>query len=825
MKKLLLLLGLSFIPLHADDIVPNVIGPFGTLNNYDSSMIIPSDKAQDLLNVDITPSGKSVKKRKGFATTFTLAISTSATHGVYDFYDVNGNEVSLFFNDTRLSVSVNGGSPSVLFSTGSLNATYQCVDSAGLAYCANTSRTSLLRINASSAYPVQTVNSTGTIVAVSPDRLALSGFSEAPNRIDFSKSATFGSWYPPFSAGTDPNQITITAPGSRIVHITYAFDRWIWFKDNSFGYILVGTNLADWTIRTISPSIGTLDNSSVYKFGILYFRGQDGHFYSFDGTNVIRMSRDITATINTAQTRINAKWTQTSQADFSAGLLTPNVYTDTITTPGSLQLTFPDNFDVYRSTNPNSGYKPVWGEYIGGGLPPACTFNASAGLLNIVNPGSSIGACAVYTSELLGDFKRGTTYHVVLNSLPSDAASGSRFIFSLQPVKTVSPTTTPGNSQVAYMFFLSTTSGRVYMNSSLIQTNVISTSYDFSLPMSLDLYLSTTAFAITVNDIFVSSGAHTSTTGPEYAYIAYQRLTAGSGTMKVDSFGVAPETVTWQSTLNNAPNITSWDSFTANKLDNNGTHSFFIRASSTSIGINSSTPAWTSITPGLAPSISTNPYMQVRDDIFIGTWTATPQLNDTTINWFEGQAADKAYGGYYDNGIWWNVQLGTTNAYNNYVIRYDMLNNGFVLYDIPMNGFYVKNNSLYFGSSSSGTICKFGDVDNDNTSAINSYWKSKDFFSDSPFLDKEIGQMSISTTKNNGSILNVYYTLSGSTTSTGYSFSMSSNNSFLKNNRNIPGGKTGSTFNVKFGNNAADQPFEVNSIMVGTRSKPWNVTP
>src|SRR4029077_11501933 len=102
-------------------------------------------------------------------------------------------------------------------------------------------------------------------------------------------------------------------------------------------------------------------------------------------------------------------------------------------------------------------------------------------------------------------------------------------------------------------------------------------------------------------------------------------------------------------------------------------------------------------------------------------------------------------------------------TYNNYVIKYDMINNGFVLYDIPMNGFYVRGGSLYFGSSLTGVVYKYGDVDNDNGSAINSFWKSKDFVNGvGPFQDDEFVRLSLLTTSVQNSTMTVTYTINGS---------------------------------------------------------------
>jgi hypothetical protein len=70
--------------VSAEDVAYGSIGPFGGLNNADSAFVIPANKAQDLLNVDVTPGGRSVKKRRGYGLSATLAVTTSPVHGIYD---------------------------------------------------------------------------------------------------------------------------------------------------------------------------------------------------------------------------------------------------------------------------------------------------------------------------------------------------------------------------------------------------------------------------------------------------------------------------------------------------------------------------------------------------------------------------------------------------------------------------------------------------------------------------------------------------------------------------------------------------------------------
>lgn len=807
-------------PALAADTVDQTIGPFGTVNNYDNAYTIPANKAQDALNVDVTPGGKSVKKRAGFAQAFALTVTTSPVHGVHFFYDSNGNDVALFFNDCHMTSSVNGGSTAVLFSTGTNGATYQCVDSQGFAYCEDSNRDPLIKTDGSSYSQITTTNN-GTMVAVTPDRLVLAGFSSAPNRLDFSKSGDFTTW----TVGgqpTDPNQITITAPGSKITHITYAFDRLIWFKDTSFGYVLFGPTLADWVVRTVSPNIGTRDNSSVYREGVLYFRGSDGHIYSFDGATVVKMTREIQTTISASQTRLSNFWTQTTQADWAGGTYDSTTYVDTETSSGNLQTTYPDTFDSFRQ---GSGTKNVWGSVTcDSGL--TSSIGVSGGVLQLYASATTSGACRFGSNSLSHDISAGGTFYFNVSTFTAINANISYF-FVLSTATSLGSVLTFGNNVI--LDFGCTSGGSLHFTQFQGRKNGVQ-NFDYvpqsenTLPASIKLILTSSKWEVWINGVFTSSGTHTMTLSPYYFYWEINPTINTNGVIgaQIDNFTVIPETFSYTSPVHNAPSLTAWDDFGVTNSAGGGTQTFYIRASTNSFSAGSSTPSWTSITSGQVPSISTGTFFQIRDDFVQTSTGAASQLNDFTQNWFEGNASDKAYAVYHRDAIWFAVASGTGASSNNRILRYDMLNQGWLLYDIPMDGMYVRNQSLYFGSATGGYIYKFGDVNNDAGAAINAYWKSKDFFVDSPFTDKELGYISTIASSQANSTMTVTYTLSGQT-STSYSFpTYKANSSFAVSNKNIPTGKSGRTVNIQFGNNAADQPFEVFGIQFGVRPKPWN---
>lgn len=928
-KALLPFLFVSFLGgAYAEDPAQLIIGPFGTLNNRDNSAAISDNMAQDLLNVDISPGGKSFKKRKGYGQAFATTVTTSAIHGTFEFYDTSGNDITLAFNDTYLTSSVNGAAPTIVFSTGPVAATYQCVDSQGFAYCANTSRNGLIRTNGLTSV-LQTIVTTGTMVAVTPDRLVLSGYLGAPNRIDFSAAIDFTSW----ATGSSKDsafQFTITAPGSAIKHITYAFNRIMWFKDSSFGYILPGATAADWVIKTISPVVGTLDNSSVYWQDVLYFRGQDCHIYSYDGSNLQKISKEISGTILQTQRRTGNSWTQTSGADFGASSTTPSMYLDTTTVLGQITLStavaissFNDNVstdfaagtnsvNIDTATIAGSVTISVSSDSLRDYFYPATDLNAnntcigaaggwsaqsfttSAGYfvtsvtLRLLRQGTPTGnyAIAVYSdnsgspgiqlaSTSLLDSTVGTSTQdiTVAISSPSLSVSTTYWIRIDPPA---SCDNTPGSIKRLLVLVEAPDGGNPIRGITKSSTGSSATTSNWKFKVNGRQFLASGSFVSRAFDTGFSTNVwlwswgtlSTDSSIPTNTTLTYETQTSSSATGTFSSLasvlsGSAPTstvqefirykatfTTTNQSTgpvlnaltvamtprirpfgtfysqVKNAPNLTSWDSFTANALSNIGvsTQTFYIRASTTIFSIGSSTPAWVQVTNGAIPSASTGTFFQIRDDFVTSSYNLQLTLLDFTQSWFEGSATDKSYATYFNDAVLFSVAYGSAASSNNRILKYDLLNQGWLIYDLPSNGFYLKNLSLYFGGSSSGYVFKYGDTDNDNGSAINAYWKSKDFIGGDPFRSEEIRNISIYGEAVANSTVTVTMTTNEAAITT-YTIPTYRNGSyFFNSNRNLPAGLSSNSFNIKVGNNAADQPFQIIAERVGLAPKPWMPT-
>lgn len=804
------------------EVKQQVIGPFGTLNNTDNSYTIPSDRSPDLLNVDLSPGGKSVKKRSGYGIAFTLSNSTSPVKYVYNFFNSAGSSVDLYFNDTNMEASISGASPSVIFSTGSNGATYQCVDTAGEAYCANDARTSIIKTDGATDTTITTVRSTGTLLAITPERLVHAGFSEDPSRVDFSNSNDFSTW----TLGgedDDPISFTIVSPGAYLTHITYAHGRVYWFKTSSFGYILEGPTHNDWVVRTLNSNVGTLFNTSVFRDDILYFQGDDGHFYGWDGSSLQKLSRDIQGSIDVTQGRISNSWVQTTQSDFGAGVSTPTVYMDTITTNGSIALTFPDNFDSFRDGS--SDTKPVWKQATPNTGCSTGTVSASGGLLKFTDPNSGSGdRVIIYTQEKLKNFQQGTTYQFVINDTHTTGTGGKFLIyFSTSMTSTSCPSLSDTDSAVAWISFDGVAGEKVRANSfsSIRGGQWVFSGTDYDLPATVSIYLSTSFASLNINSINDSTATYGGGYGDVNVFIHYSNNSPG-GIGTLDSFSVVPQTGTFYSQVNSAPDLTSWNSFETTKIENGGQISFEIRADTNSFTVESSTPSWTSINSGEIPTISTGTYMQVRSKFSITYATQNPSIQDFTINWFEGSASDKTHAIYHEDALWWAVASGAGATTNNKILKLDLINQGWLLYNIPMNGMLIRSQNLYFGDPTAGRIFGFGTDDSDNGSAIEAYWQSRDFFGDDPFVDKNFNRLSFVTKGNSGSNMDVTYQINGST-ATEFSVPLynSSSDAFVKRNMFFPSGTSGSTINFKFGNNAADEPFELFGGVLEYEDEPW----
>lgn len=883
-------------PVHSGEII---IPSFMGLNSNDNPVALEDGESQDLLNVGITPGGKSVYKREGYGLHKTLSFSTSAVHGLHYFQDLSGSDIQLYGHDIYLSASVNGAAP-VDIATGTVNATWQCTDNSGFAYCVNSSRNTPVRTSGTTGTTTfQGGIPLGTMITNTPDRLVVAGVSGTEAALYFSQANTFTNFTTGINSA-DPFIEYINSPGSRITHIRYACGKLLWWKDGSFGYSL-GSDQYNMENVTVSQNIGTLDNSSDEYNGNVYFRGQDNHIYQYDCSNVTRLSRKITPTVSSSGRRKANSWTQTSQSDWQAGVLAPSGNFSTTSSVGDLTVssfsitdTASTDFNQGSSTNVTfqsggliistnattlANYSFETGDFtnwVDGGTPDiftsitgtggSCSIGAAQDGTYFASSGGTFGggAMTVYFSVWDASTNVGisTTSIAWVNNCTwasRNLTIGSSYLRRKLKIVisaddsnfstlTSDPFIATGTNITFYTAALNTCSlgnckTMAFDNfSGAVRSTISTATYQSRVfDTGTTAPLSAVAANWTANEYvpYIELQNSSADTGP------FTKITGSTGTTVqttrylryISSFtvGTTDDALTtmddvtvvskstggvFRSAVNTASGITSWNTFGANDQTTGGSISYFVRASTGLFTINSSTPNWVSQSKNATVNYATGTYMQAMASFTVTNATATLSLSDFTFNWFEGASVDKAYIKYWNDYVWVAVSSGTSGL-NNRIQRWDILNQTWLLDDIAANGFLVDNNSLYFGSPTSGKIYKYGNgLTTDDSGSINSYWKSKNFAGDDPFVQKNWDQSDFVVKAASPTIMSVIYQLDGSTTTT-YSMNLyHPTKTILHKGVNLSG-RIGTFYNVRFGDSSSNPRWEVFGYRSRYTPLPW----
>lgn len=883
------------LPVSAGEVV---IDKFSGLNTQDSSVAISPDASPDLLNVNITPGGTSVKKRGGYGLHKTLNVSTSAVHGGYYFQDINGSDVQLWGNDYFLNASVNGASP-IRVATGTLAATWQCTDSVGYAYCVTSARDMAVRTAGTAATAASYLSGVplGTMVTATPDRLVVAGVSGNESTLYFSQANTFTN----FTTGVleaSPFTEVITSPGSRITHIRYACGKVLWWKDGSFGYSL-GTDQYNLENVIISPNIGTLDNSSDEYNGHVYFRGQDSHIYDYDCANVTRLSRAITPTVQSANRRRANSWTQSTGTDFGSGA---SVNVDTTTLQGSIipstfsitsysSTTFlqgtTDQLDVWPSsitlrTNnsgnvTDSGFEDgtligtywtasgsSWAPYYttaGPGMNGTdCNATPDAGVRAVAMAWSSSGwtlygeavsldqsttygsksvahvgnSCSWTTQTISVSGNAGKRFKLRFRNPSSGGSFISRDSYILGGDITFKTASNFNGSN--YVMFIDTIqNGSSTITSGSLRSKVYDIGSSSAIYQVQSVFIanaSTPTFAILTssasNGVFTNAVTSTGTTGVGGRYSIFTAtipvVANGDALTYISSITIVySSTGSYYSAVNYASSLTSFDTFGAETQSDSGQLVYYVRASTGSFTVLSSTPAWYPQSVGATVNYASGTYMQMRADFAVAQSTKIATIDSFSFNWFEGSASDKAYIKYWNDYVWIAVSSGTSGL-NNRIFRWDTLNQAWLLDDIPMNGMIVDNNRLFFGSPTAGKVYVYDNsLKTDDSGDIESYWRSKDFVGEDPFTTNTWDQADFIVKQASGTYLTATYTLdttSSSIITLNLYDPLRPNGTLMRKGNNLAGNQ-GTFFNVRVGDTSSNDPWEVYGMRFKYSPLPW----
>lgn len=923
------------------------INQFSGLDTQDNPSALQPSQSQDLQNVRLQPGGRSVFKRDGEGLFQALpSFSTSPVHGGYHFQQSGGSDVQLWGSDFGLFASV-GDSSFVKVASGTIGATWQCTDNLGFAYCVTNANDTPVKTDGTTANTsYQSVIPSGSIIASTPLQLVVAGVSGSPSTLFFSANNNFLN----FAIGplaTDPYQEIINSPGSRLTHMGYYFGNLYWWKDQSCGYVSGSASQGTVGITIVSNQIGTLDNSSAFwnpttydlgnKFnsgaqttssgnpyfnemsslGGIFTRGQDNHFYQYDGYSLTRLSRIITPNVTTSSRRKANSWTQTTQTDLQSGSIVPAPNLSTSLSPGdvivssfqavensSTQWTSgsTNNTTIYPSsitltlnnsgniTNPDfeSSFTGTWtdtgntgagsgkfrqtttsgllcgdgstvilpksGSQMAGTDPtgftitdtPTLTFQALDQNFNIIQsiPLSPIGRICSWVQATMtpinSNLGKRVTFQVTRDDTGVDTSiqnfPGTYIWGGPISIYFNSGCTGTGScaSQITSVFIDNITLGSSTITSGSFTSQVYNTGFT-SATYSLS------GFSWTANTSTPTFNLQTSknSTGPWRSILTSSATNAVgdqfvqyTSTISIGSSDnaqtfissvtiIARSTGTYYSAVNNAPNLSRWNSFTTDDIfPGISSVTYYTRASTNTFTVLSSTPAWVLQTKNATVAASTGTFMQMRGDFYLSAATETPTLNDFTFNWFEGTASDKAYINYFQDAIWFSVSSGSGTSSNNTIFYLDLLNNTWLKDTISANGFAVENNALYIGDPLSSNVYKFGGVTTDNGSAIRAYWKSMDFTGQDPTVQNSWEQADFSFAEASTTVSFIYNVDQSSPTTVLLPL-FSPNHSIVKRGLALANGKIGTYYNFRIEDNSSSPAWTLMGQRTSYDPLPW----
>lgn len=699
MKKLaLFLLFFSSTLLHAE---VKSYSQFSGLNTDASTLILINGQTPDSQNV-LTDLDPSIQGRQG-----NVIYSTESSRGMWSFGKSDGTRYLITASSNNLKAqTATAATFTTLITTIALSVPLYATSLGDKFYFINT--VDGLKSWDGTTVTVSSAALKADKITTYQGRLAIGDVTGNARVIYLSKYLDGTTLVAPANPSEDDaTQITVNGSLDEGIEGLYVFqNKLMVFKPNSFS-ALSGSRRSNFALRSYSDFVGLSGQESIQDCdGRLRWLARGRKVFEFDGSTFHKITEDVDNLFGSiAQGDFASRHdTQTSATDFGNGSFSDTTYVDTDTVAGSIQFTYPDNFTTdFRDGT--LGTKNVWTKYESGTV--SGSVGVSGGTLNLNHNGGALGRENVYTTKLLSDFKQGTTYHFVISSMTPNAIGLSSLYFTLRPAISVSPSNPDNPPNASVITFTSTTSSRLYISGFTLGGVSSFTATDFSMPTTVDFFLSTTTYKLTVNGSSVAfSGTHNSTTGGQYAYFGYLKGSAGAGAASIDDFGIAPETFTFTSQpISVGTSITAWGSVSISDSKTvASTISYVFDAQTTPVF-----PSYTTIVNGQVPSDTVAAYASFQASFVQSTWTAQARFDDFTTNWTEGSSI-KLASAYFNQRYWLSVAISSTA--NNYILVYDKVGQWQKWFNMNADALVIHNSKIYFGNSTGIYQAETGYTDN-----------------------------------------------------------------------------------------------------------------
>lgn len=558
-------------------------------------------------------------------------------------------------------------------------------------------------------------------------------------------------------------------------------------KESSI-YQLFGTNVNNFTAKKTESKIGPISQDSVRVLdNYTYFYSRDGQgVYKFNGVDSERITglieNEMAAVAATLTNVVSDFWD--TKADFDRGTFSNSVSTS------AGYLTLPTSSPVTIAANPAEALDGVAPSYLAIDCTPV---DCPAGVSK-----SRLIDFSTIVSHVQGDVEL-SSYITRVNPVWIFYYRGS------QGVSLFSGTVTIRNANSLQM--VSSTFNVVNPPNS--GANSITINFSSAMGFTRGEVLGG-SLSIRM-DCFATAGSN----GIGMRIVQWDQLSfGGSGS----DLYVNATTGTFASQIATATTISSWDLFQAADQPNGGLIKYFIRTSS---ALNMmSNREWISITPGNSINQSTNSFIQWSTTMTVAPGNlASPSLapivDNVTIQHNEGGSSDTLPFAY----VWKNnynlVVTTEANSVFSKIYRKSRITNPVPDAWMPIGGIDIRsfttntNETIYGGSSSSGTIYRLDYGTNFNGNPIPMIYRVPQLFLNSNYFEKTIFEYVIDVDENPMATLTIGTSVNGGAFSN-RTISIDGTGRLVRSLYNLD--KIGKFFQIELSNSELDKTIRVNSL-------------
>lgn len=290
----------------------------------------------------------------------------------------------------------------------------------------------------------------------------------------------------------------------------------------------------------------------------------------------------------------------------------------------------------------------------------------------------------------------------------------------------------------------------------------------------------------------------------------YPSTLIGSVAMKL----TPSTTVQFISDVSTLTSVTTWGNFDSANLTNGGSINFYFRSSTSSINI--ATQTWARIIPGVtisAPLI--NNYIQWASTI-TGIGIPLPLIDNVLIFHVEGAGSLTRPVATDWKNRYWLATSTTADQFKTLIYVKSMSSNDNPDAWMPMEGIDIRcfgknGDTLYGGSSSTGTVYRLDYGTNYNGTAIDSIYDTPEMAMGDFYFDKTLNKLLVDGEKSIGATMNLQYSLN-QRTFISKPFSISGTGRYNKVMTGVTDNGSFKTLRVRLENAQLDAGFIVNNL-------------